>query len=101
MENAISYSNDKVNITVEFLELERGGISIVVTDDGLGIPPQCVEHIFDLFFRASDLSTGSGLGLYMAKKSIERLGGEINVASVYGKGWKFTIVIPELNLTEN
>jgi signal transduction histidine kinase len=52
-----------------------------------------------MFYRASDLSKGSGLGLYIAKESIGKIGGTISVQSVYGKGTIFEIVIPNSKLS--
>jgi hypothetical protein len=60
-----------------------------VVDTGPGIPPQHMGRLFELFFTTK--SSGTGLGLPVAKKIVERHGGTITVASEVGKGTRFTI----------
>jgi hypothetical protein len=68
-------------------------------DNGIGIASEHHQKIFDLFFRATDQSQGSGLGLFIVKDTIERLKGEIKVTSKEGEGTQFRIRIPnQLNL---
>ncbi len=67
---------------------------IVVEDNGKGIEPQYIDKIFDMFFRASLGTHGSGLGLYITKQVVEKLGGSISVQSEYGIGSQFVITIP-------
>lgn len=66
-----------------------------VTDNGLGIDPQYHEKIFSMFFRAHDESQGSGLGLYIVKEAIEKLGGNIILHSSPGQGSTFTVHLPD------
>ena len=63
-------------------------------DNGIGIEPQYQEKIFDLFFRATDQSQGTGLGLFIVKDTIDKLRGKIEVESEPGRGTTFTIEIP-------
>lgn len=67
---------------------------IIVNDNGEGIKSEYVEKIFNMFFRAHQGSSGSGLGLYIAKEAAEKLGGTLMVASEYGKGSTFTLQLP-------
>jgi signal transduction histidine kinase len=53
-----------------------------------------LEKIFVMFYRASDKSSGSGLGLYIAKESANKINANLFVESVVGEGSKFTLVIP-------
>lgn len=69
-------------------------IEIRIRDNGIGIPKQHQEKIFDMFFKASDNSNGSGLGLYIANEATIKLGGRISVASEVGKGSTFSIFLP-------
>ena len=69
---------------------------IYVEDNGEGIRPELSSKIFEMFFRASDKSKGSGLGLYIAKESAQKIGAKISMKSEYGKGSKFTVEVPEL-----
>jgi PAS domain S-box-containing protein len=96
--NAIRYSNHEaktpyVEVNVEFTHTR---VKITVQDNGIGINQKHLPKIFDMFYRASSLSVGSGLGLYIVKESVQKLGGIIEVESTPGVGTKFTISIPDL-----
>jgi signal transduction histidine kinase len=82
-----SFIEISVSIDPEICELR-------FVDNGIGIEPQYREKIFDLFFRATDQSQGTGLGLFIVKDTIERLKGVIDVQSMPGEGTTFTIRIP-------
>jgi len=69
---------------------------IIISDNGVGIKPDRLGKIFDMFYRASDTSKGSGLGLYIAKESMGKLEGTIAVESEFERGTKFTLTIPAL-----
>jgi signal transduction histidine kinase len=71
---------------------ENGCLRLDVTDTGPGIAPDQVGRIFKLFFTTK--SSGTGMGLAIAKKIVERHGGRISVASEVGKGTRFTIELP-------
>ena len=73
---------------------------IKITDNGIGIGKEHIDKIFGMFYRATDKTAGSGLGLYIVKEVIEKLKGKISVESELGKGTTFTIEIPNLK-TEN
>lgn len=98
LSNAFKYhrfenNNSYINILIH-ADDERA--TIVVEDNGQGIEPLHVDRIFDMFYRASESSYGSGLGLYIVKNAVNKLNGNINVQSVVNQGTKFTIVIPNL-----
>jgi PAS domain S-box-containing protein len=94
--NAIKYSN--VNGEVKIVIRSEGDqIILQVTDEGLGIPPADQQHIFDKFYRGSNISSeieGSGLGLAIVKTIVEQHQGRIWVESAAGKGSSFFIVLP-------
>jgi signal transduction histidine kinase len=70
----------------------RGWANIDIADTGIGMPPEQVEYIFDPFYsRRADGVVGTGLGLTIVKEFVERMGGEISVESVLGKGSRFRI----------
>jgi signal transduction histidine kinase len=72
------------------------GAELRVTDNGEGIPTDAKPKIFDMFYRATANGSGSGLGLYIVKEAVQKLGGTISVHSEYGKGTEFVVSIPNL-----
>jgi signal transduction histidine kinase len=68
-----------------------------VRDNGLGIAREHHEKIFNMFYRASESSDGSGLGLYIVKETLAKLEGKISVQSDRGQGSNFIISIPAPN----
>jgi len=95
VENALKYRDPKVKrpfVEVYFRQKKTKDI-IRISDNGVGIPKEYHKKIFDMFFRANQGSSGSGLGLYLVKNSVEKMGGEISIESI-GRGTVFTI---ELN----
>jgi signal transduction histidine kinase/ligand-binding sensor domain-containing protein len=94
--NAIKYHDpEKENNTVD-ISFHRNGErwSMVLQDNGIGIERSRINRIFDMFYRATESAKGSGLGLYIVKETIERLGGEIVVESEARQGTKFTLEFP-------
>jgi len=71
-------------------------LTVRIADNGIGISEETLPHIFDMFFRTTEQSigTGTGIGLYIAKEATEKLGGKISVSSELKKGTRFTIEIP-------
>jgi signal transduction histidine kinase len=96
--NAIRYRDStKKNQSVSvFAEVKDNKLTLVVKDNGLGIPKEYQEKIFEMFFRANDKVSGSGLGLYIVKEAVEKLGGVISVRSEPGIGSEFSIVLPNM-----
>jgi signal transduction histidine kinase len=92
--NAVKYGPGKP-VTVVLRQVE-GSARIDVTDHGIGIPREAQERIFGRFERAvSDRNYGGfGLGLWIARRVVEALGGEVSVESEPGHGATFTIVLP-------
>jgi PAS domain S-box-containing protein len=97
VENAIKYSPQGESVVVE-LDTTEEDVEIAVTDQGLGIPAADQGRVFDKFVRLDPgLSRGvggTGLGLYIARELVERMGGSIAVDSSPGKGSTFTVTIP-------
>ncbi len=93
--NCVKYHNyNQPNPYIEIRTFEKNNQAIIeVEDNGQGIKPELLTHIFDMFFRASDTSEGSGLGLYIVKDTVAKIGGIINVNSVFGRGTTFTIIL--------
>jgi len=93
--NGVKYHNfEQENPYIEVNSYQKNGKSIIeVKDNGQGIKPELVDNIFDMFFRASDKSEGSGLGLYIVKDTVAKINGELKVHSTYGKGTIFTLIL--------
>ncbi len=80
-----------VGITVK---MEKNWVEITIRDNGEGISKDLLKDIFNMFFKASQNQYGHGLGLYLVKKAVEKLGGKINVISAEGEFTEFKIVLP-------
>lgn len=96
LSNAIRYQDPKsvqpfVNVKVH---TTNKGTCVEIKDNGVGIKKELHGKIFDMFYRVSQRSEGSGLGLYIVKETIERLSGRIEIESELGEGTTFKIHIP-------
>lgn len=96
--NAIKYRNKNIeNPSVHFSFLSYDNrYEIVVADNGEGIEDHNQPKVFDMFFRASNSSVGSGLGLYICKEIATKLNGSIDLVSDFGNGSTFTVVLPSI-----
>jgi two-component system sensor histidine kinase SenX3 len=96
--NAIQYSpaGSRIGIGVQ---VQDGTVEIAVTDQGIGIPPEDLDRVFERFFRVDQARSrntgGTGLGLSIVKHVIENHGGDVRVWSRVGSGSTFTIRLPE------
>jgi signal transduction histidine kinase len=104
MDNSLKYSPAEGRV---YLRVSGSGeqVRVTVQDEGMGIPPDGIPHIFDRFYR-TDLSRdrktgGTGLGLSIAKWIVERHGGWFEVASRPDVGTRITAVLPALREEEN
>lgn len=90
--NAINYSHESSVVHIEISQSETA-TTIRVKDEGMGIPPEYLDRIFDRYFRVpSTHREGTGLGLAISKEIIEAQGGSISVSSEYGVGSTFILV---------
>lgn len=96
--NSIKYRDSSkksiVNITIKE---EEKGTSILISDNGIGILPELQEKVFEMFYRATEKSSGSGLGLYIVATTLEKLNGDIKLTSEIGEGTSFAIQLPSMN----
>lgn len=97
--NALRYHDPEkpdpyVNISIQ---PAGTGVTISINDNGIGISPDKHEKVFDMFYRASVLSEGTGIGLYIVKETVEKLNGIITLTSEPGVGSDFTIYLPTIN----
>ena len=87
------FSKSDSYIHIDFHQNGKGK-TITIADNGMGIERERQSRIFEMYYRATDRSHGSGLGLFIVKEIILKLGGTIDVKSVYGSGSTFVIEIP-------
>lgn len=100
--NAIKYhreTGDDKWVGIKVVDFPKYA-KISISDNGPGIPPAAQEKLFDMFYRASTKSQGSGLGLYIVKTSIEKMGGSVKLISEVGKGTEFVIELPKIEKKE-
>lgn len=99
--NAIKYNREGGSVNVAY-ETKYGFLMIKVIDSGAGISPADQEHLFQKYFRAEAKSkevVGTGLGLFITKQLIEKMGGTISVQSELGKGSTFAFTLPLAGLS--
>lgn len=94
--NGIRYANldapqPVLNVKVEADDQKT---EICISDNGVGIAQDQKDKIFDMFYRGTDDNTGSGLGLYIVKETVDKLKGEITVESSLKEGCLFKVTIP-------
>jgi signal transduction histidine kinase len=96
LSNAFKYYNPDVarHHLVLFVSVTPAQATIVLKDNGIGIDDTHKEKIFNMFFRATTRSAGTGLGLYIVKSMVDKLGGEISFESVLNEGTTFQVSIP-------
>jgi len=80
------------------VDVADGRANIIVQDNGIGIPELYQQRVFELFYRATTLSEGSGFGLYNTKDALDKIQGTIDLKSVDGEGSTFTVSLPNLPL---
>jgi signal transduction histidine kinase len=97
LENAVRYTLDGGTVTVDF-EIKNGFLEVSIADSGIGIPEGQQDKIFTRFFRGSNAikieTSGSGLGLYIARSIIERFGGKLWFKSSEHVGTTFYFTLP-------
>ncbi|HEY9600817.1 MAG TPA: ATP-binding protein, partial [Allocoleopsis sp.] len=90
--NALQAMDERGSLKIDVIQQEQQ-VKISITDSGRGIPEEIKTKIFEPFFTTKSRGEGSGLGLHMVKKILEKHHGTIEVESVPGKTM-FTIVLP-------
>ncbi len=97
LSNAVRYHDSRKNEQYIRLHYQANGsvFSIKVEDNGQGIAKEYHSRIFEMFFRANEMSKGSGLGLYIVKEALMKLSGSIQLDSTPGIGTIITIRLPQ------
>jgi two-component system sensor histidine kinase MtrB len=96
VDNAFEHGGSAVTVRIT-------GDGIEVADDGPGIAPEHLPHLFERFYKAdaSRSGSGTGLGLAIAQENAHLLGGEIQVQSELGAGSRFTLRLPAAEARES
>lgn len=95
--NAFKYYNPGVKSYLRIkIDITPLRAVLTFTDNGIGIHQEYLDKIFDMFFRATEKSEGSGLGMYIVKQAVDKLKGKIKIESEYGSGTSIRLVIPNL-----
>ncbi|NJN22082.1 MAG: GAF domain-containing sensor histidine kinase [Leptolyngbya sp. RL_3_1] len=96
LSNAVKYSPDGGGVRVQLVGTDTHLICYV-KDEGIGIPPEDQQRLFQSFSRGSNVGTipGTGLGLHIAKIAVDLHGGTIGVESQVGQGTRFTVQFPK------
>jgi PAS domain S-box-containing protein len=94
--NAVKYQNPAADthylrISVHVTPLEA---RITFADNGVGIRPEYAGRVFEMFYRATENTDGSGLGLYIVKQIVEKMKGTIQLESQYGRGTTIEVTLP-------
>jgi signal transduction histidine kinase len=94
VDNSIKYSPENTVITISTY-IENNSKIIEIKDQGIGIPKDDIPHLFEKFYRASNVEKntkqGSGIGLFLVKEYIEKMNGKIEILSELNKGTRFKI----------
>ena len=103
IDNAIKYTPSGGSIYVNVLG-DGDHVLINVTDTGIGISSEDLQHVFQKFYRADNSDTreigGTGLGLYLVKQRVEAMGGRVWAESTFGQGTTFYISLPRISAEE-
>lgn len=97
VQNAVKYSAPGSRILIQVGQQEHYGY-VAITDQGIGIPEHALPHLFQRFYRASNVDplqiSGLGIGLYVVKELVSLHGGHVSVESREGQGSTFTVWLP-------
>ena len=93
--NAIKFSHEDGRIFISAIR-NADSIGVTIRDEGIGIGPSEIGHIFDKFYQADTAhsSAGNGLGLSLVHRIVQLSGGSIHVKSESGQGAEFTVTLP-------
>ena len=107
LSNAFKFTPENGKVSVEINVIENEGaksIEINIADSGIGIEAEKLHKIFDPFFQSNSprnvINQGSGIGLFITKEFVKLHNGSINVESNFGKGSRFDIILPLIELNE-
>jgi signal transduction histidine kinase len=86
------YDKSKVDLTIQKDDYEN--LYITLRDNGCGIKPEVLDKIWGMFFLGTEISKGNGLGLYMVKKAVESLKGNISITTEIDEYFEISVTLP-------
>jgi two-component system sensor histidine kinase RegB len=93
LQNALAASANVQRVRL-IADRADGHLRLVVRDEGIGMPPSVLARVGDPFFTTKEPGRGTGLGVFLARAVVERLGGRLTIESVSGRGTTVTIFLP-------
>ena len=96
MNNAVKYSPEGTTVTLQVYNAENDHVMIAVQDEGIGIPPEDIENLFDIYKRANNVGriSGDGIGLAVVKQVVDLHKGQLQVQSQVDVGTRFVMTLP-------
>ncbi|MGM0582322.1 MAG: transporter substrate-binding domain-containing protein [Bacteroidota bacterium] len=102
IENVFEHNNYyDTHLKITFEKDDSSHYKIYFSDDGIGIPENLQKKVFEVFFKGKRSDINVGMGLYMAKKVVSRLGGELNLKSEIDSGTTIEVILPVRQMAEN
>jgi two-component system sensor histidine kinase RegB len=93
IQNALAASANVQRVRVN-ADRADGKLRVLVRDEGVGMPPAVLARVGDPFFTTKEPGRGTGLGVFLARAVVERLGGKLTIDSISGRGTTVTILLP-------
>lgn len=94
--NAIKYqkTNQDESLLDIRIQVTEEAATITIQDEGIGIEAEFLPRVFDMFYRATEKSEGSGLGLYIVRQALDKIQGKVQIESIYNQGTTIFLKIP-------
>lgn len=99
MSNALKFT-EQGGITIR-LSADDRQLTVAVEDTGIGIPPEHQEKVFERFYKVDTFKQGIGLGLTVARRTAELLGGALNIDPTYSAGTRFVLTLPLITSSQS
>ena len=97
LSNAIKFCPDDGGVVRVCCRRIEGGVSVVISDNGVGMDPDTIRHIVEAFYQGdtSHKAEGNGLGLSLVRRIVDLHGGRCDVTSAVGEGATFSVFLPD------
>jgi signal transduction histidine kinase len=95
LENSIAFCTEDSPVIHLSAYEKNSEVVFEVKDNGQGIEPDYLDRVFEMYFRANEHSKGNGLGLYIVKKTVQKLNGRVELESSTNKGTTIRVFFPQ------